>query len=64
MPKMKTKKALTKRFRLTKKGKVKRTRANRGHLMSGTPGKVRRRLRKARLCSRADVKRIRKALGG
>ncbi|MHC4661497.1 MAG: 50S ribosomal protein L35 [Planctomycetota bacterium] len=63
MPKMKTKKALKKRFRVTKKGKVKRTKANTGHLMSGMTAKRRRRLRKSGLCSPTDAKRIKQALG-
>lgn len=45
--KAKTKKALAKRFKLTKSGKVKRQKAGRGHLMSKKSGKRVRRLRKA-----------------
>lgn len=44
--KPKTKKALAKRLKLTKSGKVKRHKANRGHLMSSKTGKRRRQLRK------------------
>ena len=45
-PKLKTKKGLAKRLRLTKHGKVKRQNAGRGHLMSHKSGKRRRHLRK------------------
>jgi len=60
---MKTKKGVKKRFRVTKNGKVIRTKANRGHLMSGKSGKRRRRLRKAGVCFATDAKRVRECLG-
>jgi large subunit ribosomal protein L35 len=44
--KQKTKKALAKRLKLTKSGKVKRHKAGRGHLMSKKSGKRVRHLRK------------------
>ena len=44
--KQKTKKALAKRLKLTKSGKVKRWKAGRGHLMSHKSGKRCRQLRK------------------
>ncbi len=44
--KPKTKKALAKRFRLTKSGKVKRQKAGRGHLLSHKSGNRKRHLRK------------------
>ena len=47
--KPKTRKALAKRFKLTKSGKVKRQKAGRGHLMSHKSGKRRRHLRKPAL---------------
>lgn len=48
--KQKTKKAIAKRFRLTKTGKVKRWKAGRGHLMSHKSGKRGRQLRRAGYC--------------
>jgi len=48
MPKLKTKKAVKKRFRLTKNGKVKMNKAGRRHLMSCKNGKRLRSLRKQR----------------
>lgn len=47
MPKLKTKKSIAKRMRLTKSGKVKRHKAFRRHLMSSKNSKRRRRLRKS-----------------
>lgn len=44
--KQKTKKAVAKRFKLTKSGKVKRQKAGRGHLMSHKRGKRVRQLRR------------------
>jgi len=44
MPKAKSHKGILKRMRLTRRGKVMRKRANRGHLMSTKSGNRRRRL--------------------
>ena len=46
MPKLKTKKAVKKRFKLTKNGKVKMNKAGRRHLMATKNGKRLRNLRK------------------
>ena len=46
MPKLKTHKGIRKRMRVTRKGKVLRSKANAGHLMSGKSGQRRRRLRR------------------
>jgi len=46
MPKLKTRKALAKRFKKTATGKLLHWRAGRRHLMSGKSAKRRRRLRK------------------
>ena len=46
MPKQKPHKGLSKRVKVTGKGKVVRNRAFRGHLMSGKPGTRRQRLRR------------------
>lgn len=48
--KQKTKKAIAKRFRLTKSGKVKRWKAGRGHLMSHKSGKRARQIRRPGYC--------------
>ncbi|UCB56701.1 MAG: 50S ribosomal protein L35 [Candidatus Omnitrophota bacterium] len=62
MPKIKTKKGLAKRFRLTKKGKLKRQRAGRGHLLAKKSRKRKRQLRKAGLVSTTDKKAIKALL--
>ena len=56
--KHKTKKAIAKRFRLTKKGKLKFGKANRGHLLSSKTRKRKRQLRRGGIVSAADHKRI------
>ncbi len=62
MPKLKTKKGLAKRFRLTKSGKIKRAKAGRGHLLAKKSRKRKRLLRKAGLVSKADKKTIKMLL--
>lgn len=46
MPKLKTKKSISKRFRVTKNGKIIANRANRRHLMADKSPKKRRQLRR------------------
>ena len=62
MPKLKTKKGLVKRFRLTKSGKIKRVKAGRGHLLAKKSRKRKRLLRKAGLVSKTDKKIIKMLL--
>lgn len=64
MPKMKTKKALQKRVKVTGSGKVKRTRAYISHFASHKSQKQKRKLRKASLISKGDYKRIKSLLQG
>ena len=64
MPKMKTHKGTKKRVRLTAKGKIRRKRANAGHLMSGKSGNRRRSLRKPGLLKGAFRNRLKHALAG
>ena len=45
MPKLKTHKGLTKRVRVSPKGKIKRKKAGTGHLMSGKTGNRKRTLK-------------------
>ena len=56
--KHKTKKAIAKRFRLTKKGKLKYTKANRGHLLGHKSRKRKRQLKSGGIVSDADHHRI------
>lgn len=62
MPKLKTKKGVAKRFKITKSGKIKKKSANRGHLLSGRTTKRKRRLRKAGYMVEGDAKNIRRLL--
>ena len=58
MPKMKSRKALTKRVRVTGTGKLKRKCANMSHLAPIRSQKQKRHLRKARLVHDTDMKRF------
>jgi large subunit ribosomal protein L35 len=62
MPKMKTHRGAAKRFKLTGKGKIKRNRAYKSHIMTGKPAKRTRRLRTSTLVSRTQHETIRKLL--
>lgn len=63
MPKYKTHKGLTKRVKITGKGKVKRRKSFTGHLLSGRPSKRRRRLRHSTLMPKVEAKRVLSAMG-
>ena len=56
MPKLKTHKGIRKRMRVTRRGKVVRSKANTGHLMSGKSGQRRRRLRRKTSVHPSQVK--------
>lgn len=58
MPKLKSHRGSMKRFRRTKKGAVKRSKAYGGHLQTKKSSKRKRGLRKSVLLSAADKKRI------
>lgn len=62
MPKMKTNKSVAKRFKFTKKGKIKRARAFRRHLLAHKRRKRKRSLGRTALVSKHQEKRIRKLL--
>jgi len=64
MPKIKTHKGAKKRFKFTKKGKLKRFSAYAGHLKMGKSSKRRRRLRKGTLLKKVDSKKIKRLLPG
>jgi len=63
MPKMKTKRAAAKRFKLTKSGKVKRHKAYTSHILTKKTTKRKRNLRKAAMISKSDERRVLKMLG-
>lgn len=58
MPKMKTKKALAKRVKVTGSGKLKRSHAYVSHFAANKSHKQKRNLRKSTLISGSDFKRI------
>ncbi|OIN97398.1 MAG: 50S ribosomal protein L35 [Deltaproteobacteria bacterium CG1_02_45_11] len=62
MPKLKTNKSVKKRYRITKKGKILRHHAGKGHLLTGKSKKRKRALRRAALVDSTEVKDIRRLL--
>jgi len=63
MPKLKTRKAVAKRFKLTKKGKIRYSPSGKSHLLSGKKPKRLRRLRKTSVVEgKKDIKYIRRML--
>ncbi|TAN63249.1 50S ribosomal protein L35 [bacterium] len=62
MPKLKTKKGVRKRFRLTKSGKIKRARGGKSHLLSGKKQKRKRGLRRPGLVSKAQERMVKALL--
>ncbi|NQU73564.1 MAG: 50S ribosomal protein L35 [Candidatus Omnitrophica bacterium] len=62
MPKLKTRKSVAKRFKLTKSGKIKRRKAFKGHLLSWKSSKRKRKLSKSALVHGADAKTIARML--
>ena len=60
MPKIKSSRGAMKRFRVTGKGKIKRNKGFKGHLLSSKSKKRKRGLRQGALVSEAEQKNIRK----
>jgi large subunit ribosomal protein L35 len=63
MPKMKTCKALRKRIRVSKNGKILRSHPGKSHLNSGMSPKRRRQLRRKAQVQAAFARRMKRALG-
>ena len=63
MPKMKTHKGLTKRTKVTARGKVRFKRSCTSHLMSGKSGDRVRRLRQPGVLTGAVARKIKSAIG-
>ena len=63
MPKQKTLKCVAKRFKVTGKGKLRRHKSGRRHLMASKNGRQRRRLRGAVITADTHVKRLKITLG-
>jgi large subunit ribosomal protein L35 len=59
MPKQKTNSGAKKRFRLTAKGKIRRFKAYKSHILTKKHPKRKRHLRKGTLIAKADESRIR-----
>jgi len=58
MPKMKTRKGIAKRFKVTKRRKILRRKGGKGHLLSVKTKKRKRSLRRATLVSKSERKKI------
>ena len=63
MPKMKTHRAAAKRFRKTARGKLKRNKAYKSHILAKKSRKRKRGLRKSGLIAASDVRRVKRMLG-
>ena len=62
MPKMKTRRAAAKRFKITGSGEFKRSKSIHSHILESKSPKRKRNLRKAGLVSKSDHERVRKML--
>jgi large subunit ribosomal protein L35 len=62
MPKMKSKKAAAKRFKLTGSGKLKRSKAYKQHILTKKSAKTKRNLRKPAVTDATNVKTMKKIL--
>lgn len=63
MPKMKSNRGASKRFKLTGSGKIKRFKAGKSHILTKKNRKRKRNLRDSTLVSAADEKRVHKMIG-
>ena len=64
MPKLKSKGAVKKRFRLTKTGKLKGSRPHRGHQHAPKDGQQRRKLRSPLIIDRKWAQLLKRMMGG
>lgn len=62
MPKIKTHRGAAKRFSLTAKGKIKRSKAYSSHILTKKTTKRKRNLRKSDLLNKSDMNRIKKLI--
>lgn len=63
MPKMKSVRGASKRFRVTKSGRLKREKANRSHILTKKSPKRLRNLRQSAIVGSEDERRIKRMLG-
>lgn len=62
MPKVKTRRAAAKRFKLTGSGKIKRNKAFASHILTKKTTKRKRNLRKSTILVAAEVKRVKRMI--
>ena len=62
MPKLKTKKGVKKRFKLTKTGKIKRAKANKSHILTKKSRSRKRSLRKGAMVDKTFQEKVKKLL--
>ena len=62
MPKIKTNRGAAKRFKLTKNGKVKRSKAYASHILTSKSPKRKRNLRKSSVISKVESKNVRRLI--
>ena len=62
MPKLKTKRAVAKRFKITGSGQLKRHKCNTQHILGKKSTKRKRNLRKATVVDSTNLKNVRKSL--
>lgn len=62
MPKTKSKRGASKRFKITGSGKVKRFHAYSGHIKTSKSAKRKRNLRKSAIVSKSDAKKIKQLI--
>lgn len=62
MPKIKTKRSAAKRFKMTKSGKLKRSKANRSHILTKKSPKRKRQLRQPAITDASNEKNMKKLL--
>ena len=63
MPKQKTRKSVSKRFKLTGSGKVKRNHAGHKHMLIRRDNDVKRAAKKSVLVAASDEKKVKKMMG-
>ena len=63
MPKMKTRRAAAKRFKLTGRGRIKRNKAIHSHMLIRLSKSAKRKMRKTGLVDSTEEKRVRRMLG-
>lgn len=62
MPKIKTNRGATKRFKVTASGKIKRHKSHASHLLTKKSKKRKRKLRKPGLISTSDLNRVKRMI--